>query len=53
MPEPKPERWRELCEMAVLESDPRRLSELFQEIDRLLADTEDRPDPDALQSGVA
>jgi hypothetical protein len=51
MPEAKQERWRELCEMAIVESDPRRLTELFQQIDLLLSDGEDRPD--ALQSGAA
>jgi hypothetical protein len=53
MPEAKQERWRELCEMAIVESDPRRLTELFQQIDLLLSDGEDRPDADALQSGAA
>lgn len=54
MPAPKQERWRQLCEMAVVESDPRRLNELFQEIDQLLSDAEDRPEPpDSLQSGTA
>ena len=54
MPAPKQERWRQLCEMAVVESDPRRLNELFQEIDQLLSDAEDRPEPpDSLQSGAA
>lgn len=52
MPEPKQERWRELCEMAVVESDPRRLTELFQQIDQLLSDPEDRPEPDTLQTGA-
>lgn len=57
MPAPKQERWRQLCEMAIVESDPRRLNELFQEIDQLLSDAsdaEDRPEPpDGLQSGAA
>jgi len=51
MPQPKQERWRELCHMAILESDPRRLSELFQQIDQLLSisDVEDRPEPHTSQ----
>jgi hypothetical protein len=52
MPAHKQERWRELCEMAVVESDPRRLSELFQQIDQLLSDAEDRPETDSLQPGA-
>jgi hypothetical protein len=59
MPEAKRERWRELCEMAIVESDPRRLTELFQQIDQLLSEAEDRPaqdgrpDRDRLQPGAA
>jgi hypothetical protein len=49
MPQPKQEQWRELCHMAILESDPRRLSELFQQIDQLLSDVEDRPEPHTSQ----
>jgi hypothetical protein len=53
MPENKPELWRELCEMAIAESDPRRVTELFQQIDQLLSEAEDRPGRDALQTGAA
>jgi hypothetical protein len=53
MAELKQERWRELCELAVIESDPRRVTELFREIDQLLSDGEDRSEPDVLQPGTA
>lgn len=53
MPQGDQERWRELCEMAVVESDPRRVIELFKQIDRLLSESEDHPDADALQTGAA
>ena len=53
MPEGKQERWRELCEMAVLESDPRRVTELFKQIDQLLSSSQDDPDADILQTGTA
>ena len=53
MPEGKQERWRELCEMAIAESDPRRVTELFRQIDQLLSETEDRSRPDALQTDAA
>ena len=36
------ERWRELCEQAALEQDPRKLSELVAEIDRLLEEKQNR-----------
>ncbi len=36
------ERWRSLCEQAANEQDPQRLLELIQEIDRLLAEKEER-----------
>jgi hypothetical protein len=36
------ERWRDLCEQAALEQDPRKLSELVAEIDRLLEDKQNR-----------
>jgi hypothetical protein len=53
MPDGKQERWRELCEMAIAESDPRRVIELFQQIDQILSETEDGPDPDGLQTDAA
>lgn len=43
MSEIKQERWRELCEMAVVEPDPQRVAELFKEIDQLLSEDDDRP----------
>jgi hypothetical protein len=52
MSEDKRERWRELCEMAIVESNPSRVTELFREIDRLLSqasETEDQLHPEALQ----
>jgi hypothetical protein len=52
MHRPKQERWRELCEMAVVESDPRRLAEIFHQIDQLLSDAEDCPEPDTWQTGA-
>ena len=30
------ERWRELCEQAAIEQDPKKLTQLVAEIDRLL-----------------
>ena len=36
------ERWRELCEQAAIEQDPRKLSELVAEIDRLLEEKQNR-----------
>jgi hypothetical protein len=36
------ERWRRLCEQASSEQDPERLIALVQEIERLLADKEQR-----------
>ena len=36
------ERWRELCEQAAIEQDPRKLSELVAEIDRLLEEKQTR-----------
>ena len=53
MPENKQERWRELCEMAVLETNPLRVAELFRQIDELLSETEPGPRTDALQSDAA
>jgi len=53
MGENKQERWRELCEMAVVESDPHRVTELFRQIDRLLSDSEDHSDPGAFQNDAA
>ena len=38
MPENKRERWRQLCEMAIVESNPSRVTELFREIDQLLSE---------------
>lgn len=36
------ERWRVLCEQATREEDPKRLIELVQEINTLLADGDDK-----------
>jgi hypothetical protein len=36
------ERWLELCEQASTEQDPKKLSELVKEIDRLLQERQDR-----------
>jgi hypothetical protein len=36
------ERWRKLCEQAATEQDPQKLMELIHEIDRLLAEKEER-----------
>jgi hypothetical protein len=36
------ERWRELCELAEKEQDPRKLVELTEEINRLLEEKERR-----------
>jgi hypothetical protein len=36
------ERWRELCEQAAIEQDPRKLSELVAEIDLLLEEKQNR-----------
>ena len=47
------ERWRELCELAILESDPQRLNELFREIDQLLAEGDDQPAPVGVQNEPA
>jgi hypothetical protein len=38
----KKERWMELCEQAANEQDGAKLHELVMEIDRLLAEKEDR-----------
>jgi hypothetical protein len=38
MAEETRERWRELCELAVIETDPIRLAHLFHEIEYLLSD---------------
>ena len=54
MPNGNPERWRELCELAILETDQKRLKELFQEIDQLLADSPEEPHAgDGLQADTA
>lgn len=55
MSEPKQERWRDLCEIAIMESDPRRLTELFQQIEQPLAEGDAqkepaRPDSDTLKN---
>jgi hypothetical protein len=39
---PVKERWRELCELAAVEQDHDKLMALIQEIDRLLAEKEER-----------
>ena len=36
------ERWRELCEQAETEQDPKKLVELAEEINRLLEEKEQR-----------
>jgi len=36
------ERWRKLCEQAAVEEDPHKLLELVSEINRLLAEKEER-----------
>jgi hypothetical protein len=38
----KKEPWKELCEQAVKERDPQKLLKLVQEIDRLLAEKQER-----------
>ena len=43
----KKERWLELCEQAANEQDPQKLSELVNEIDRLLQEKLDRIKPRA------
>jgi hypothetical protein len=56
MPQNKQERWRELCEMAVLETDPARVTELFRQIDELLRETAEPGEtaaPDSLQTDAA
>jgi hypothetical protein len=54
------ERWRELCALAAVEQDPKKLMELVREITRLLelrdarpsreTDLEDNGEPDAKQT---
>jgi hypothetical protein len=39
---PTKERWQELCERAAIEQDSDKLLELVKEIDRLLAEKQDR-----------
>jgi hypothetical protein len=39
---PNRERWKELCRQAAEEKDPKRLLELANEINRLLAEKENR-----------
>jgi hypothetical protein len=39
---PTKERWQELCERAAIEQDSDKLPELVKEIDRLLAEKQDR-----------
>ena len=36
------ERWQKLCEQAAVEQDPTKLLELVKEINRLLAEKQDR-----------
>ena len=38
------ERWKQLCEQAATEQDPQKLRELIDEIDRLLAEKQNRLD---------
>ena len=38
----KKERWQELCELAAKEQDADKLSELVEEIDRMLEEKQDR-----------
>ncbi len=40
MAEQTRERWRELCELAINESDPRRVAQLLHQLDQLLAEDE-------------
>lgn len=40
MADEKKEHWRELCEEAVRETDPQRLLELVQEINKILTEEE-------------
>ncbi len=40
MSEQIPERWRELCELAIREPDPRRLTQLLHQIEELLLDAD-------------
>jgi len=39
------ERWRELCEMAVVEQDPVRFTAIITELNRVLAEKKRRLDP--------
>jgi hypothetical protein len=39
----KTEHWKELCALAAVEQDPKRLLELVNEINRLLEEAEKKP----------
>jgi hypothetical protein len=47
------ERWKELCERAAKEQDPKRLSELAQEINRLLEQQESEKKAASLRTPTA
>jgi len=47
------ERWRELCELAIKEPDPRRLAQLLHQLDELLADEGQCPMVDASVPSLA
>jgi hypothetical protein len=38
----KKERWQELCEQAATEQDPDKLSDLIEEIDKMLQEKQER-----------
>jgi hypothetical protein len=40
----KKKRWMQLCEQAASEQDPKKLSELVREIDRVLGEKQNRLD---------
>ena len=45
-----PEKWKELCEQAAVEQDPKRLLELVQEINRILDELDNKKSkPDRTQ----
>ena len=41
----KTQRWKELCALASVEQDPKRLLELVQEITRLLDEEDEKKEP--------
>jgi len=46
MAEQTRERWRELCELAILETDPIKVAQLFHQIDELLSQDADVAAPE-------